>query len=176
MKFQETKLKGAFTLELEKREDSRGFFARSFCRKEFEAHGLNPNVVQANYSYNAKQGTLRGMHFQRAPYAEAKIISVAQGAIYDVIVDLREGSPTYKQWVGVELSAENRRSLYVPEGFAHGFLTLQDGTAATYLVTQFYTPSSEGGVRYNDPQFGIVWPRAVAEISDKDKSWPDFKN
>lgn len=174
MIFQETELKGAFIIEIEKIQDNRGFFARSFCQREFEKHGLNTQVVQANVSYNRNEGTLRGMHYQAAPYGEVKLVRCTQGAIYDVIIDLRPDSPTYKQWIGVELTSENYKMLYVPENFAHGFQTLEDNTGVTYQVSQFYSPGSERGARYNDPAFGIQWPVEVRVISDKDKSWPDY--
>ena len=174
MIFTETKLPGAYLIDIEKRGDQRGFFARAWCRKEFEAHGLTPHVVQANISLSKWKGTLRGMHYQVAPYAEAKSVRCIRGAIYDVIIDLRPDSPTYMQWLGVELTAENYRMLYVPEGFAHGFQTLVDNTEVTYLVSQFYTPEAEGGARYDDPAFGIEWPLEVQIISDKDKSWPNY--
>lgn len=174
MIFTETKLKGAYIVDLEKREDERGFFARGWCQNEFEAHGLTPRVAQVNISSNKKRGTLRGMHYQIAPYEETKLVRCTRGALYDVIVDLRPASPTYRQWFGVELTADNYKMLYVPEGFAHGFITLQDETEATYQVSQFYTPGSERGLRYNDPAFGIEWPAEVQVISEKDKSWPDY--
>jgi len=174
MIFKETKLKDAYVIEIEKLEDRRGFFARAWCQREFEAHGLVSRVVQANISYNRKKGTLRGLHYQVAPYAETKLVRCTRGAIYDVIVDLRPDSPTYMQWLGVELTAENYKMLYVPEGFAHGFQTLTDETEVTYQVSQFYTPGAEGGVRYNDPAFGIEWPLTVQVISDKDQNWPDY--
>ncbi|HXV42374.1 MAG TPA: dTDP-4-dehydrorhamnose 3,5-epimerase [Anaerolineae bacterium] len=174
MIFHETKLKDAYIIEIEKREDERGFFARGWCQHEFEAHGLVPRIVQANISYNKKRGTLRGMHYQIAPYAETKLVRCTRGALYDVIIDLRPASPTYKQWLGVELTAENYKMLYVPEGFAHGFITLEDITEATYQVSQFYTPGAEGGIRYDDPAFGIKWPVEVQVISAKDQSWPDY--
>jgi dTDP-4-dehydrorhamnose 3,5-epimerase len=173
--FTEIKLKDAYIIDLEKREDERGFFARGWCQNEFEARGLAPRVVQANISYNKKRGTLRGMHYQIAPYEETKLVRCTRGALYDVIVDLRPTSPSYKQWFGLELSADNYKMLYVPEGFAHGFITLQDETEATYQVSQFYTPGSERGLRYNDPAFGIEWPAEVQVISEKDKSWPDYE-
>ena len=175
MIFTETKLEGAFILDLERRGDDRGFFARVFCRNEFESHGLNPFVAQANTSYSKDRGTLRGMHFQRAPHQEAKLVRCTRGALYDAIVDLRPDSPTFKQWIGVELTADNYRMLYVPEGFGHGFQTLVDDTEVTYLVSEFYTPHAEGGVRYNDPAFGIEWPGEVTVLSDKDRDWPDFE-
>jgi dTDP-4-dehydrorhamnose 3,5-epimerase len=174
MKFTETELKGAFIVEIEKLSDDRGFFARSWCLKEFEAHGLTSRVVQSNVSYNIKKGTLRGMHYQIAPYQESKLIRCTRGAIYDVIIDLRPESPTYKQWTGLELTADNRTMLFVPEDFAHGFMTLADDTEITYQVSQFYTPRSEKGIRFNDPLFRIQWPLDVSVISDKDRQWPDF--
>jgi dTDP-4-dehydrorhamnose 3,5-epimerase len=159
---------------LEPREDNRGFFARVWADDEFAAHGLVSRVVQMNLSYNRVAGTLRGMHFQHAPYAETKLVRCIRGAIYDVIIDLRPDSPTYKRWIGVKLTAANRLALYVPEGFAHGFQTLEDDTEVFYQVSQYYTPSAEGGVRYDDPAFGIEWPLPVTEISEKDKRWPLF--
>ena len=173
MIFTETKLKGAYTIDIEKREDERGFFARSWAYDEYEAHGLIPRIVQSNISYNKMKGTLRGMHYQIAPYQEAKIVRCTRGALYDVIVDLRRSSPTYKEWVGVELTAGNYRMLYVPEGFAHGFLTLEDNTEAIYHVTQVYSPQAERGARYNDPAFNITWPGEIVVISDKDRNWPE---
>ncbi|MFC2085950.1 dTDP-4-dehydrorhamnose 3,5-epimerase [Bacteroidota bacterium] len=175
MIFTETKLSGAFIIDVEKRGDNRGFFARVFCRSEFEAHGLNAFVAQANTSYSKYQGTLRGMHFQRAPHEEAKLVRCTRGALHDVIIDLRPDSPTFQQWIGVDLTSENHRMLYVPEGFGHGFQTLVDDTEVTYLVSEFYAPQVEGGVRYNDPAFGIDWPGEVTVISDKDRNWPDFE-
>lgn len=174
MIFHETALKGAFVLEIEKLEDSRGFFSRAFCQKEFEKHGLNPGVVQTNVSYNRKKGTLRGMHYQASPYGEAKLVRCTKGLIYDVVIDLRADSVTYRQWIGVELSGDNHRILYVPENFAHGFQTLADETEVTYQVSQFYTPGYERGVRYDDPVFGINWPLTVSIISEKDKNWQNF--
>lgn len=174
MFFTETELAGAYIIDLDRREDNRGFFARTWAQEEFEAHGLNTRVVQANMSYNHTRGTLRGMHYQRAPYAETKLVRCVQGAIYDVIIDLRPESATYKRWIGVELTAENRRALFIPEGFAHGFQTLADNSDVTYQVSEFYTPGAEGGIRYNDPAFEIQWPLEVTVISEKDKQWPDF--
>jgi dTDP-4-dehydrorhamnose 3,5-epimerase len=176
MKFTETKLKGAFVVEIEKLSDDRGFFARSWCQKEFEAHGLSSEVVQANVSYNRKKGTIRGMHYQIAPYQECKLVRCTRGAIYDVIIDLRLNSPTYRQWTGVELTADNYTMFFVPEDFAHGFQTLTDETEITYQVSQFYTPGSEKGIRFDDPTFDILWPLEVTVISDKDRTWPDFTN
>ncbi len=175
MIFAETELSGAFVIDLEQHEDERGFFARSWCADEYAEHGLNARLVQANISWNPRQGTLRGMHFQQAPHAEAKVVRVTRGAIYDVIIDLRASSPTFKEWIGVELTADNRRALYVPEGFAHGFQTLVPDCEVHYLVSEFYAPSAKGGVRWNDPAFGIVWPDPEnAFMSEEDASWPDF--
>lgn len=174
MIFKETRLKGAFVISIEKHEDPRGFFARAWCSRELEDHGLRSNFVQANISQNHKKGTLRGMHYQIAPHEEVKLVRCNRGAIYDAIIDLRPSSPTYKQWVGVELTAESRDMFYVPEGFGHGFQVLQDDSEVFYEVTQFYHPDAERGVRYDDSSFGITWPVDVTEISDKDKSWPKF--
>lgn len=175
MVFTESKLKGAYIIELGKIEDERGFFARAWCRKEFEAKGLTRRVVQTNVSFNKKKGTLRGMHCQLHPYEESKLVRCTRGSIYDVIIDLRPHSTSFKQWIGVELTAENYNMLYVPEGFAHGFQTLEDNTEVTYQVSQFYTPGAESGVRYDDPVFGIYWPLDVQVISEKDESWADYK-
>lgn len=174
MKFHQTELEGAYIIELEKLEDERGFFARTFCQKELQEHGLAPMVAQANVSFNAKAGTLRGMHYQLAPYEETKLIRCTRGALYDVIVDLRPDSASYQRWIGVELTAGNYRMLYVPANFAHGFVTLEDNTEAIYFVSEFYTPGSERGLRWDDSQFNIEWPRSVDVISEKDASWPDF--
>lgn len=170
MIFTETPLKGAYVIDIEKIEDDRGFFGRSFCQKEFEKHGLEKQLVQANVSYNKKKGTLRGMHYQVFPYEETKLVRCTGGAIYDVIVDLRDDSPTYKQWFGVELTAHNLRMLYVPKHFAHGFITLEDHSSVNYMVSQFYAPGSERGIKYDDPQFGINWPVEIQVISEKDNS------
>ena len=170
MIFTETELKGAFIIDLEQRQDRRGFFARTFCTEEFEAHGLKPTVVQCNLSFNYKKGTLRGMHYQTNPVAEAKLVRCSQGAIYDVIIDLRPESPTYLSHIGVELTAENRRSLYIPEMFAHGFQTLTDEAEVVYQMSEFYAPECQRGLRYDDPALGIHWPLPVSEISDKDAS------
>ncbi len=175
MIFAETKLGGAFLVDLERREDERGFFARTWCADEFADHGLVNEVVQANVSWNAQQGTLRGMHFQRPPHAETKLVRCTRGAIYDVIVDLRPDSETYKHWLGVELTDENRRALFVPERFAHGYQTLVPDSEVVYQVSAAYAPDAEGGVRWDDPAFGIEWPDpGNALLSDKDRSWPDF--
>lgn len=175
MLFNETELKGAFIVDLEQRADNRGFFARTWCQHEFEQQGMVARIVQANMSYNIHKGTLRGMHFQNAPYMETKLVRAVRGAIYDVIIDLRADSPTYKRWIGVELTADNRRALFVPEGFGHGFQTLTDDADVMYQVSEFYTPGAEGGLRYNDPAFDIQWPLPVSVISDKDASWADFQ-
>ena len=174
MRFTETPLAGAFLLEIEPREDDRGFFARTFCRREFEAHGLNPAVAQANTSFNRARGTLRGMHYQLPPAAESKLVRCTSGAVHDVIVDLRPESPTYLRHYGVELTAENRRQLYVPELFAHGYLTLTDGAEVVYQVGEFYTPGAERGIRWDDLALGIAWPIPVSVVSDKDAAWPPF--
>jgi dTDP-4-dehydrorhamnose 3,5-epimerase len=172
MIFTPTNLAGAYTIDLEKLEDHRGYFARTFCAKEFAAHGLNPNFVQANTSYNFAKGTLRGMHYQGAPFAEVKLVRCVAGVIYDVIVDVRPDSPTYLQHFGVELSAQNGRSLYVPEMFAHGLITLTDDTQIAYQVSQYYGPGCERGLRYDDPALGIHWPAEVKVLSKKDGEWP----
>jgi dTDP-4-dehydrorhamnose 3,5-epimerase len=175
MIFKETKLKGAYVIELEPQVDERGFFARSFCRKEFEKKGLNPNVAQYNISYNKKRSTLRGMHYQIAPYEEAKLVRCTRGLIYDVIIDLRRDSLTYCQWFAVELSADNYQMLYMPEGFAHGFQTLEDDTVVNYQVSEFYHPESAQGVRWDDPVFGIKWPDVRQRIIlGRDRNYPDF--
>jgi dTDP-4-dehydrorhamnose 3,5-epimerase len=175
MIFIPTEIKDAHIIDVEQRADERGFFARTWCAQEFAQHGLVARIAQTNMSYNKRKGTLRGMHFQHAPHAEVKIIRCTRGAIYDVIIDLRPGSPSYKRWIGVELSADNYRMLYVPEGFGHGFQTLADDSEVAYNVSEFYTPGAEGGVRYNDPAFAIEWPLPVSVISEKDAAWPDFQ-
>lgn len=173
MIFKETKLKGAFIIEIEKREDDRGFFARTWCKREFEEHGLTTHMVQSNISFNKIKGTIRGMHFQAVPYREVKLVRCTRGSMYDVIVDLRPESSTFRQWIGVELTSDNYRMVYVPEGFAHGYQTLEDNTEVAYQVSQFYLPDFERGLRYDDPQIGIDWPVNNKIISDKDKGWPD---
>jgi dTDP-4-dehydrorhamnose 3,5-epimerase len=175
VKFTETKLKGAFIIELEPHYDDRGFFARTFCAREFERHGLKPVVAQCNLSFNKKKGTLRGMHYQVAPVTEAKLVRCIRGAIYDVIIDLRPDTPTYGMFIGVELSAKNRRALYVPDMFAHGFQTLADETEVLYQMSEFYTPGYGRGLRYDDPALNIEWPLPVSEIAEKDASWPLFR-
>ena len=174
MRFEPTKLSGAWLIELVPVRDQRGFFARTFCAQEYAAHGLETRFVQHSLSCSAARGTLRGMHFQRAPHGEVKVISCQKGEIWDVIIDLRPESPTYRQWQGFELSAANRRQLYVPEGFAHGFQTLCDGTEVGYLISAFYAPLAADGVRYDDPAFAIDWPLPVTNLSEKDRTWPDF--
>lgn len=175
MIFTQTKLKDAYIIDLELRGDDRGAFARTFCAQEFEAHGLKPTVAQCNLSFNYKAGTLRGMHYQLPPAAETKLVRCTKGAIYDVIIDMRPNSPTYLQHIGVELTADNRRALYVPEMFAHGYQALTDGAEVVYQVGEFYTPGYERGLRYDDPAFGIEWPMPVTVISAKDAAWALFE-
>jgi dTDP-4-dehydrorhamnose 3,5-epimerase len=172
MIFRETRLKGAFIVELDRNEDERGFFARAFCAGEFRKHGLNPLVAQANISHNHRKGTVRGMHYQAAPAREPKFIRCIRGAIWDVIIDMRPGSPTYLEHLGVELRADNHRAVYVPDMFAHGNQALTDGAELLYLVGGFYTPGCEMGVRHDDPAVGIDWPLPVTVTSDKDRRWP----
>jgi dTDP-4-dehydrorhamnose 3,5-epimerase len=171
MIFTETKLKGAFIVDLEPRGDDRGFFARAFCQREFDVRGLKPLVAQANISFNYQRGTVRGLHFQFPPAAETKFVRCSRGAILDVIVDLRPESPTYLEHVAVELTADNRRALYVPERFAHGYQVLEDNTETTYQVGQFYTPAAESGLRYSDWRLAVAWPLPVTDMSEKDRSW-----
>lgn len=174
MRFDETTLSGAWLIEPVPARDQRGFFARTFCVKEFADHELTTQFVQHSTSQSAARGTLRGMHFQRAPHGEAKVVSCLKGAVWDVIIDLRPESPTYRRWQGFELSAENYRRLYVPEGFAHGFQTLCDDAEVGYLISAFYAPAAASGVRYDDPAFAIEWPMSPTVISEKDRTWPDF--
>lgn len=171
MIFKQTKLKGAYIIEIKPIEDERGFFARAWCRSEFEKHGLNGKLVQCNISYNKKKGTLRGIHYQIAPYEEDKLVRCTRGAIYDVIIDLRPSSETYKQWVSVELTSENRKMLYVPKGFAHGFQTLEDNTEVFYQMSEFYNPKCARGIRWDDILFNIKWPSSVTSISYKDNNF-----
>jgi dTDP-4-dehydrorhamnose 3,5-epimerase len=173
--FAPTPLAGAFVVELERREDERGFFARSFCQKEFGEQGLNPRIAQCNVSFNARRGTLRGMHYQAPPHAEAKTVRCTQGAVWDVIVDLRPDSRSFKRWHGVELSAANRRALYVPEGVAHGFQTLAEDSELLYLMSEFYHPDAARGVRWDDPAFRIEWPLPDPHLSERDRSFPLFQ-
>jgi dTDP-4-dehydrorhamnose 3,5-epimerase len=175
MIFTQTPLAGAFIITPDLIEDERGFFARTFCRREFEANGLNPNLVQCNISFNKQKGTLRGMHYQVAPHAEVKLVRCTAGAIYDVIIDLRAESPTFRQWISVELTAENHHQLYVPEGFAHGYETLTDNTEVAYQVSEFYSPESERGIRWDDPAFVVSWPLPVAAVSSKDATHPNWE-
>jgi dTDP-4-dehydrorhamnose 3,5-epimerase len=170
--FTETKLKGAFIIDLDRKEDGRGFFARTFCKQEFKAHGLKPLIAQANAAHNRKKGTIRGMHFQYPPAAEAKLVRCTRGAILDIIVDLRPDSDTFLQHVAVELNEGNQRALYVPERFAHGYQVLRDDTDTSYQVGEFYTPSAEGGLMYNEFRLGLDWPLPVTVVSDKDKAFP----
>ncbi|HLO13704.1 MAG TPA: dTDP-4-dehydrorhamnose 3,5-epimerase [Anaerolineales bacterium] len=171
MIFTETRLKGAFTIDLEPRTDERGFFARAWCEDEFKKHGLNPRLVQCNISFNKKQGTLRGMHYQAEPYPEAKLVRCMMGAVYDVIIDLRPDSATFKQWISVELTAENRTAIYIPEGLAHGFQTLVDNTELFYQMSEFYHPECVRGVRWDDPVFGIKWPIKDMILSKRDNEY-----
>ncbi len=175
MKFSETPLKGAYIITPDLLEDERGFFARSFCRHEFAAHGLKADFVQCNISFNKMKGTLRGMHYQASPHEEVKLVRCTAGAIYDVIIDMRAESPTFSKWFALELTAENHQQLYVPEGFSHGYQTMEDLTEVSYQVSSFYSPASECGIRWNDPAFGIAWPLPVSLISAKDAFHPDWE-
>ncbi|MFZ5784760.1 MAG: dTDP-4-dehydrorhamnose 3,5-epimerase [Pseudomonadota bacterium] len=174
MKFVETNVRGVHLIDVEPRGDSRGFFARIYCAREFGEHGLEQRFVQVNNSVTAKRGTLRGMHYQLPPSAEVKIVRCIRGSLYDVVLDLRPDSPTFGLSVGVELTAVNRRMMYVPKGCAHGFLSLEDHTEAIYFVSDAYSMGDERGVRFNDPTFRMAWPFAPTELSDKDRSWPDY--
>lgn len=171
MKFTETELEGAYLIEPERLEDERGFFARTFCKDEFERYGLNSDIVQCNISFNHKKSTLRGMHYQIKPYEEAKMVRCTRGSIYDVIIDLRSDSSTYCQWVAMKLTADNYKMLYIPEGFAHGFMTLEDNTEVLYQMSKSYHPEYARGVRWNDAVFGIEWPETPTLISKKDKNY-----
>lgn len=172
MKFEETSLPGVFLIDLEPASDDRGFFARAWCQKEFADHGLTARISQVNLSQNHRTGTLRGLHMQTEPHAEAKLVRCIRGTIFDVAIDMRKSSPTYLQWTGHELSAENRSALFIPEGFAHGYQTLSEDTEVFYLISEFYAPGAEAGFRYDDPKIGIEWPMDVREISDKDANCP----
>lgn len=176
MKFIPLELQGAFIIECELIEDHRGFFTRSFCEHEFAEQGLENRFVQCNTSWNKEKGTLRGMHYQQPPHEETKLIRCTRGGIYDVIIDLRPGSPTQGKWVGVELPANDYRMIYVPKGFAHGYQTLEPDTETFYMVSSFYAPGSEGGIRWNDPAFNISWPLPDPILSDKDRRHPDYKS
>ena len=175
MIFRESDLKGAYIITLEAAKDDRGSFARTFCCREFAAAGLETDFVQHSISENRKRGTLRGLHYQTAPAAETKVVHCVRGSLFDVIVDLRPRSATYCQWAGFELSAGKRQLLYIPEGFAHGFQTLEDDTAIHYLISQYYTPELAAGVRWNDPAFGIRWPLPEPIMAEKDRLWPDYQ-
>jgi len=174
MIFTPTRLTDAYIIEIQPLEDERGFFVRSFCQNEFEKHGLNPRIAQCNVSNNKKKGTLRGMHYQARPHEEAKLVRCTCGAIYDVIIDLRPTSPTFMQWVAVELTAANRKMLYIPEGFAHGFQTLEDNTEVFYQMSEFYVPECARGVRWDDPAFSVQWPDTDRNISERDQNFADF--
>jgi dTDP-4-dehydrorhamnose 3,5-epimerase len=174
MKFTQTQLPGAFIIEIQRLEDERGFFARTFCQREFQEHGLNPNLAQCNLSYNKVKGTLRGMHFQAAPYQEAKLVCCKHGAIRDVIIDIRPDSPTYMNYFAIDLTSTTHNALYVPEGFAHGFLTLEPETYVFYQMTEFYVPDAARGFRWNDPAFNIKWNADIQMISERDASLPNF--
>ncbi|MEZ4592544.1 MAG: dTDP-4-dehydrorhamnose 3,5-epimerase [Chloroflexota bacterium] len=174
MIFTKTALQDAVIVDIQAHADERGFFGRTWCQEEFAAQGLDPNLAQCSISYNRQKGTLRGMHLQLPPFAEAKLVRCVQGAIYDVIIDLRTDSPSYMQWIGVELTAVNHRALYVPKGFAHGFLSLADDTEVLYMISEFYAPDQARGLRWNDPQFNIQWPGTVTVMSDKDQVYPDY--
>lgn len=174
MKFQKTNLPGPVEIHLQPHVDERGLFARVWCQKEFESQGLNPRMVQCNISYNEQKGTLRGMHYQVEPFGEAKVVRCTAGAIYDVVIDLRAQSPSYRRWLGVVLSAKDRNMLYIPEGFAHGFLTLEDHTEIFYQMSEFYHPEAARGVRWDDPAFQIRWPGEIEVISERDRTYPDF--
>jgi dTDP-4-dehydrorhamnose 3,5-epimerase len=174
VRFIETKLSGAFVIEPERKVDERGFFARAFCQEEFCSRGLETQFVQCSISFNTKRGTLRGMHYQEDPHAETKVVRCTMGAIYDVIIDVRRGSPTYQAWIAVELSAKNRTMLYIPKGFAHGFQTLEVDTEIFYQISDFYHPECARGLRWNDPAFGVIWPIADVTMSGRDRNYPDF--
>ena len=175
MIFEKTRLGGAYIIDAQPHKDRRGFFARTWCQKEFKEHGLNPRLVQCNISFNLKKGTLRGMHYQVAPHAETKLIRCTQGAIYDVVLDLRPQSPKFKDCIGVVLTAEKRNMIYVPEGCAHGFLTLEVGTEVFYQVSEFQSQESARGVRFDDPAFRIAWPEKIEVISERDRNYPNFE-
>lgn len=175
MKFTPTTLAGAYVIELERLEDERGYFARTFCRDEFAAHGLHSAFPQCNTSFNARKGTLRGMHYQEKPHEEAKIVRCTRGAIHDVIVDIRRDSLTYGKWIAVELTADNARMLYIPEGFAHGFQTLADGSEVFYQMSEMFHPESARGLRWNDPALAIRWPLASPIVSGRDAGYPDLE-
>ncbi len=174
MKFESISLKDACVVTMEPLRDGRGYFARTFCRKEFEAHGIEVDMVQCNISFNRLEGTLRGMHFQREPVSESKLVHCHRGSVYDVIVDIRPDSPSYLQYFGLELTRENMKALFVPSGFAHGFLTLEDNTEISYTMDEFYAPECASGLRFDDPALGIDWPMPPKIVSEKDQNWPPF--
>jgi dTDP-4-dehydrorhamnose 3,5-epimerase len=174
MLFHETTLPSVYEIHIEPHTDDRGFFARSWCREEFAAHGLNPDLAQCNISFNTRRGTLRGLHLQAPPFEEAKLVRCTQGAIRDVVVDLRPSSPAFRKWIAIDLTAANRRMLYIPEGCAHGFLTLADDTEIFYQMSECFDAASARGVRWNDPAFGIDWAAKVEVISERDRTYPDF--
>lgn len=174
MIFKELQLDGVYTVDLEPKEDSRGFYARAWCRDEFGSKGLATDFAQINISYTHKKGTVRGLHYQLPPYGEVKLVRCVRGTIFDVVIDMRPESPTYRQWLGIELSAENRRALYVPENFAHGFVSLTDDCELIYSISSEYHPESERGIRYNDPSIGIQWPIDIDIVSEKDRNLPDL--
>ncbi|MEP7242481.1 MAG: dTDP-4-dehydrorhamnose 3,5-epimerase family protein [Gammaproteobacteria bacterium] len=174
MKFEETSIPGAFVIDLEPIRDDRGFFARSWCATQFAKHGLSTTITQVNTALSVAAGTLRGMHFQAAPHAEVKVVQVPRGSAYDVVLDLRPDSPQYRRWFGLELSEQNFRALYIPEGCAHGYITLEPDTVLTYSTSVDYAPKSAAGVRFDDPAFGIHWPRAASVVSSADRAWPAF--
>ncbi len=174
MKFLETKLDGVFEILIEPNLDDRGMFARTWCQKEFEAHSLNPLVVQCNVSFNIHKGTLRGLHYQASPNAEAKLVRCTRGSVYDVVLDLRPDSRTFKKWISMLLNSDQRNAIFIPEGCAHGFLTLENNTEVFYQMSEFYAPESARGVRWNDPAFAISWPEKLEKISERDRNYPDF--
>jgi dTDP-4-dehydrorhamnose 3,5-epimerase len=174
MRFQETAIQGAYLVELEKLSDERGYFARTWCRREFAAHGLNPDLVQCSTSFNRAKFTLRGMHYQAEPHGEDKLVRCTRGSVYDVIIDVREDSPSFRGYHAEELTADNGKMLFIPKGVAHGFLTLADDSEVFYQMSEFYVPGAGCGVRWNDPAFGVEWPFEVRVISDRDRAYPDY--
>ena len=174
MIFKKTGFESVYIIEIEKNKDVRGFFGRTWCKNEFEAHGLNPGLLQSNITFSKSRGTLRGLHYQEEPHAEVKLVRCLKGSAYDVIVDLRPQSLTYKHWLGTELTEDDYKMIYVPEGFAHGYQSLEDNTEIFYQVSQSYSPGYERGIRFNDPLFGILWPDEIRIISDKDLSWKNY--
>ncbi len=175
MTFTQTELAGAFVIESERHSDERGYFARAYCRREFSEAGLDPDIAQCGISFNAKRGTLRGMHFQVSPHQEVKLVRCLRGSIFDVLVDLRSGSPTYRRWTGVTLTEGKDSAIYIPKGLAHGFQTLEDNSLVYYQISEFHHPESARGVRWNDPRFNIDWPLEPTVISDRDRDYPDFE-